>query len=177
MALMARAGFTHITFGIESGDQEILDRAVKGIRLDQSRRAVRAAKEAGMVVDGNFILGLPFESEATIRKTIDFACSLPLDYASFFLLVPYPGSQVLEMARRGEGNLRLLSDRWEDYGKQVGGAVELTTVPRRRLENLQFRGYLRFYCHPRRWLPVFRKVTLRTVLSFLRMRIAAFVGD
>jgi radical SAM superfamily enzyme YgiQ (UPF0313 family) len=169
--LMARAGFTHITFGIESGDQEILDRACKGITPEQSRRAVVAAKQAGMVVDGNFILGLPDENEETVRRTIDFACSLPLDYASFFLLVPYPGSKVLEMARRGEGRLRLLSDRWEDYGKQTGGAVELTTIGRQRLETLQFRGYLRFYGHPKRWLPVFRKVSFATVLSFLKMRL------
>ncbi len=171
MKLMARAGFTHITFGIESGDQTILDQACKNITPDKSRAAVVAAKEAGMVVDGNFILGLPYETEATVRRTIDFACSLPLDYASFFLLVPYPGSRVLEMARHGEGNLRLLSERWEDYGKQTGGAVELTSIGRRRLEAMQFRGYLRFYGHPKRWLPVFRKVSIRTILSFLRMRL------
>jgi len=171
MQLMGRAGFTHITFGIESGDQEILDHACKGITLEQSRRAVVAARQAGLVVDGNFILGLPFETEETVRRTIDFACALPLDYASFFLLVPYPGSRVLDMARRGEGQLRLLSDRWEDYGKQTGGAVELTTIGRRRLESLQIRGYLKFYGHPNRWAPVFRKVSLGTVFSFLKMRL------
>jgi len=175
LQLMAKAGFTHITFGIESGDQEILDKAQKGIRLEQSRRAVEAAKAAGMVVDGNFILGLPYETEETVRRTIDFACSLPLDYASFFLLVPYPGSRVLEMARNGKGYLRLLSDRWEDYGKQTGGAVELTTVSRKRLEQLQFRGYFKFYAHPKRWVKVIKKVSISTVLSYLKMRILSLI--
>lgn len=169
--LMARAGFTHITFGIESGDQAILDGVCKSIRLEDTRRAVEESKKAGMVVDGNFVLGLPNETEETIQRTIRFACELPLDYASFFLLVPYPGSRVLEMARKGEAHLRLLSDRWEDYGKQVGGAVELDTVSRRRLQTLQFYGYLRFYAHPKRWIGVFRKVSVSTVVSYLAMRI------
>ena len=52
LRLMARAGFSHVTFGVESGDQEILDKADKSIRLEESRRAVREAKSAGMVVDG-----------------------------------------------------------------------------------------------------------------------------
>jgi radical SAM superfamily enzyme YgiQ (UPF0313 family) len=173
MPLMAKAGFTHITFGIESGDQEILEKACKSIQLDQSRAAVKAAKAAGMIVDGNFILGLPFETEATVRRTIDFACSLPLDYASFFLLVPYPGSGVMEMAKKGEGNLRLLSEDWAEYGKQTGGAVELTTVTRRRLERIQLLGYLRFYAHPKRWLPVLRKVSVRTIATFLVKRLLA----
>ncbi len=171
LALMARAGFTHITFGFEAGDQEILDKASKGIRLEQSRAVAAAAKAAGMIVDGNFILGLPYETEATMRRTIDFACALPIDYASFFLLTPYPGSQVLEMARRGEGHLRLLSEKWEDYGKQTGGAVELTMAPRRRLQQLQMLGYWRFYRPPRRWLPVLRKVSLATIAAFLKVRI------
>jgi anaerobic magnesium-protoporphyrin IX monomethyl ester cyclase len=174
--LMARAGFTHIAFGIESADQDILNKACKSITPEQSRMAVNAAKKAGMIVDGNFILGLPYETEATVKKSIDFACSLPLDYASFFLLVPYPGSRVLDMARNGEGNLRLLSDNWEDFGKQTGGAVELTTINLRQLEQLQFYGYLKFYGHPKRWLPVFRKVRLRTVLAFIRMRLLAAVS-
>lgn len=175
LQLMARAGFTHITFGVESGDQEILDKASKGITLDQTRRAVANAKRAGMIVDGNVILGLPYETEQTIRRTIDFTCSLPLDYASFFLLVPYPGSEVMAMARRGEGYLKLISEKWEDFGKQTGGALELTSVGRRRLEQLQFLAYLRFYGHPKRWLPVFRKVSLATVLTFLKMRLKALV--
>jgi radical SAM superfamily enzyme YgiQ (UPF0313 family) len=176
LRLMARAGFTHVTFGIESGDQSILDRAAKGIRLEQSRAAVIAAKRAGLVVDANFVLGLPWETEDTIRRTIDFACSLPLDYASLFLLTAYPGSRVHEMAARGDGNLRLLSERWEDYGNQAGGSVELTTVSRRRIEQLQFEGYLRFYGRPDRWISVFRRVSPATVMAYLAMRARSRFG-
>ena len=85
--------------------------------------AVRWAREAGLVTDGNFILGLPYENRSAIRDTIQFAIRCGVDYASFFLLVPYPGSEAMKLARAGEANLKLLSTNWRDYGKQVGGAV------------------------------------------------------
>ena len=173
LQLMARAGFSHIAFGLESGDPEILARIGKELSLEQGRRTIAATKAAGIVADANFILGLPYETEATIRNTIDFACSLPLDYAKFFLLVPYPGTEVHDLARRGEANLRLVSDRWEDYGRNLDNALELTTVPRARMARLQLEGYLRFYSAPRRWPHFLREYPLVKSVEFLVRRLAS----
>jgi len=167
LAAMRKANFTHVTFGIESGNQEILDRAHKGIRLEQSEEAIRLAHEMGIITDGNFILGLPYDTRETIQETIRFACGLPLDYASFFLLVPYPGTEVMEMAKQGKANLVLISEDWDQYGKQVGGALAHRHLPRKELELLQTYGYLRFYGKPRRILAAFKKVSLSTGLRFL----------
>jgi len=167
LVAMKEAHFTHITYGIESGNQEILDRVQKGIRLEQSERAVRWAHELGMVTDGNFILGLPGETRETILETIDFACKLPLDYASFFLLVPYPGTEVMEMARQGRANLVLLSEDWDEYGKQVGGALAHRHLPRKQLERLQTLGYLKFFANPKRLRKLFQKVSPITGVRFL----------
>jgi len=175
LAAMREANFTHITFGIESGNQEVLKRAHKGIRLAQSEQAVRWAHELGMITDGNFILGLPHDTPETIRETIDFACRLPLDYASFFLLVPYPGTEVMEMARAGRANLVLLSEDWDEYGKQVGGALAHRHLPRKQLELLQTYGYWRFYVRPRRLWKLFRKVTPATGLRFLAHTLRSLV--
>lgn len=167
LAAMRAANFTHITFGIESGSQAILNKAHKAIQLEQSERAVRWAHETGMITDGNFILGLPYDTRETIRETIDFACRLPLDYASFFLLVPYPGTEVMEMARQRKANLVLLSEDWDEYGKQVGGALAHQHLSRRELELLQTYGYLRFYGRPRQLKGLFKKVSVSTGIRFL----------
>ncbi|MFH1540091.1 MAG: radical SAM protein [bacterium] len=164
--LMKEANCSHITFGVESGNQEILDKNKKRISLEQSRNAIRWAHEAGIITDGNFILGLPYETLGTIRDTVRFAVRSQLDYASFFLLVPYPGSEAMKLAERGEANLRLLSRDWTNYGKQVGAAVTLKGVDRKRLERIQMMAYLRFFLRPRRIAKLFRKVSLRTLLIY-----------
>lgn len=164
--LMKEANCSHVTFGVESGNQEILDKNKKRISLEQSRDAIRWAREAGIITDGNFILGLPHETPATIRDTVRFAVRSPLDYASFFLLVPYPGSEAMELAERGEANLKLLSRDWADYGKQVGAAVTLKGISRKRLERIQMTAYLKFFLRPRRIFKLFRKVSFRTLLIY-----------
>jgi len=89
---MARAGCWMISWGIESGSEEVLRRAGKGIRLEQVEQALRWAKEAGIRNWGYFIIGLPGETEETIQQTIRLALRLPLDLALFHIAAPYPGS-------------------------------------------------------------------------------------
>ncbi|MBC7228504.1 MAG: radical SAM protein [Thermoflexales bacterium] len=99
---MARAGCWMISWGIESGSEEVLRRAGKGIRLEQVEQALRWAKEAGIRNWGYFIIGLPGETEETIRQTIRLARRLPLDLALFHIAAPYPGSPLFfEVVEKG----------------------------------------------------------------------------
>lgn len=166
LEMMAAANCSHITFGIESGNQTILDKNRKGISLEQSKETIKLAKELNMVVDGNFILGLPYENTNTIRDTIAFAVHSPLDYASFFILVPYPGTEANALAKEGKANLKLLSKDWRKFGKQMGGAVTLQGLSRSHLELIQMIAYVRFYLRPRRFINLFRKVDLKTIFKY-----------
>ncbi len=91
---MYAAGCRRIHYGIESGNQEILGRISKGIHLEQVRKAVRWAKEAGLQVKGYFMLGLPGDTEETMRQTVDLAVELDLDEAMFSLTTPFPGTRL-----------------------------------------------------------------------------------
>jgi len=93
---MYAAGCRQIHYGIESGNQEILNGISKGIRLDQVRQAVRWAKEAGIHVKGYFMLGLPGDTEETMQQTIDLAVELGVDEAMFSLTTPFPGTRLWE---------------------------------------------------------------------------------
>lgn len=97
---MKQAGCWQIAFGFEFGNDRILELACKGGRssVKQSRAAAKAAHQAGLVVDGHFILGYPGETVRTLQQTIDLACSLPLTFAHFYPAVPFPGSQLYEEA-------------------------------------------------------------------------------
>ncbi len=93
---MKKAGCERIFFGIESGDESILASMNKKISLDQARRAVEAARETGLKTGAFFILCYPGETDETVLKTIRFATSLPLDYLSFTMPYPLPGTKLSE---------------------------------------------------------------------------------
>jgi len=92
LQLMGKAGCWMIAWGIESANEQILKKAAKGYRLEQAPRALQWAKKAGIQNTGYFIIGLPGESVDTIKQTIAFAKSLPLDAALFHVAAPYPGT-------------------------------------------------------------------------------------
>ena len=96
---MKKAGCWQVLFGLESGDPGILKDMKKGITLEQSIKAVSLAKKAGLNVRGTFVLGMPNETKETLKRTLDFALSLPLDSANFYVLAPYQGTEIFELLK------------------------------------------------------------------------------
>lgn len=92
LVLMKEAGCFQIAFGIESGNQKILDIQQKGITLERIRHAVEITHKAGIRTKGYFMIGHPTETPETIRETIDFARSIPLDNFQATYFTPLPGS-------------------------------------------------------------------------------------
>jgi len=138
---MREAGFWYIDYGVETGNPDVMKRIKKGLTLGQIEEAVRLTKRAGLKVGANFIIGHPDETWETAMQTIDFAVRLNADVNAIGLMVPYPGTEVANMAKRGQGGYRLLSSDWADYNKQLGNALELTSLSRRQMERLQLIGY------------------------------------
>lgn len=100
LRLMKRSGCWQISYGIESGNQHILNFAKKGITIGQIEKAVRLTHEAGILSKGYFILGLPHETQKSITNTIQFAKNLPLNDMSAFILTPFPGSEMYDVAEK-----------------------------------------------------------------------------
>lgn len=112
LELMRDAGCDSVSFGIESGNPEMLRRVKKGITLDQAKNAVRMCKEAGMLAHASFMVGLPGESPETLRDTQEFSQSLEIPHGYHFL-APFPGTTVREKIE--EYDLEILTDDWERY--------------------------------------------------------------
>ncbi|MDQ1281129.1 MAG: anaerobic magnesium-protoporphyrin monomethyl ester cyclase [Thermoproteota archaeon] len=96
---MKNAGCEQIFFGIESGNNAILKIMKKQFTTEQARKAVEAAASSGVETGAFFILGYPGETNQTILDTIKFATSLPLDYLSFTLPYPIPGTGLYEKVK------------------------------------------------------------------------------
>ncbi len=114
--LMARAGCQAICFGVESGSQEILDLVRKGSNLAKVKNAMRMTQAAGISALASFIIGLPGETEASLRQTVAFANELHQEFGSlygFHVLSPFPGTEVRERAR--EFGLEILTSDWTRY--------------------------------------------------------------
>lgn len=142
---MKAAGCEHIEIGVESGNKEVLKSIKKGISLEKVQEVVRMAKEVKLDCWCYFILGHPNETWETAMDTINFLCKINPANAAIGIMVPYPGTQIWEMAKRGEGGYRLLSTDWNDFNKQIGNALELKTLSRRQLEVLQVYGYVKLF--------------------------------
>ena len=96
LQMMKEAGCWQILYGLESGDDNILQSLKKGTTVEQGRQAVNWAYEAGLRVRADFIVGTPLETLETLQKTLDFALSLPIDFAHFNKFVPFPGTEIYE---------------------------------------------------------------------------------
>lgn len=112
---MKMAGCNRIFFGIESGNDSILQLMKKKITAKKARLAVEAAGSAGLETGAFFILGYPGETDDTLLDTIRFATSLPVDYLSFTMPYPLPGTALCErvkgkVKREWKANESLVSD-------------------------------------------------------------------
>ncbi len=106
------AGCYAISYGPESGNQEILRQMRKDITLDQSRKAFRMAKDAGLETVAFFMFGMPAETTRSMDETINFAIELNPEYAKVTLALPFPSTVLLEGLEK-EG--RIKSKDWGKY--------------------------------------------------------------
>ena len=146
LQLMGKAGCRLISWGIESGNEQILKHARKGAYPDKAERALRWAKKAGIMNWGYFIIGLPGETEQTIRQTIDFAKKLPLDIALFHVAAPYPGTpfffEVVQNKWFRPGT------RWEQVDMDKGTVLDYPDMPAEKLLYWQKRAFREWAFRP-----------------------------
>ena len=145
---MEEAGCWQVDYGIESGNQAILNGIMKGQTLDLVERVVKMTRKAGIGVRGFFMLALPRETESTMRDTIRFAKRLDLTSAVFHVTTPFPGTDLFEMAKES-GELR--SDvSYDAY--MLGFSEDVPYVPKgltaQRIKDIQHAAYGEFYLRP-----------------------------
>jgi len=145
---MRAAGCYRVSFGVESGDQAVLDSAKKGTEVREVDRAFQLAREAGIETMAFFILGLPTDTPATMRDTWRYAKRLDPTFAKFNVFMPLPSTPDWdEFERRGllatDAAARLNFHR-------VGEGWQHPTLTPRAIRAAHLRAFLAFYVHPRR---------------------------
>jgi hopanoid biosynthesis associated radical SAM protein HpnJ len=159
--LMKDCGLRLYLVGYESGNQAILDRIKKGIRLEEAREFTKNCKELGVVIHGTFILGLPVETKETIEETIRYAMDLDVFSIQVSLAAPYPGTELYEMARQN-GWFAAKKDKTDivhDDGLQQS-TLEYPDLSKEEIFEAVDRFYRTYYLRPR---PIMR--IIKTMLQ------------
>ncbi len=173
LSLMKKAGCWSISFGIETGDPEVMKFIGKNITLAKIEQAVKWTKEAGLLSKGFFILGHPTDDQETIKKTIGFALSIPLDDISVSMMTPFPGSKLHDIASQyGE-----FEDNWAKMNE-----LDVVFVPKgltkEDLQRYSKEMFRRFYLRPRIMLNYMKRVIENPgSLPYYLKGFAAFVKE
>lgn len=151
LELMRRAGCWQISYGVETGNQRLLDLINKGVTLSQVETAFKMTKKAGISIRGFFMLGLPTETRQESLETIAFAKKINPLWAQFTITVPYPGTKMFDDLDR-KGQIRTYD--WSRYNTWSGwkGEDKIPFVPEGRtiaeLAELQKMALRSFYLRP-----------------------------
>lgn len=114
---MHKAGCFGISFGVESGDERVLQDCNKGVTLTDILTATKLCREKNVLSYGGFIIGHPGDTMKSVKRSVEFSCESKLDYAGFGLMMPFPGTRVREQALQDGGIV------CNDYSKYHVGEI------------------------------------------------------
>ena len=142
ISAMKEAGCHTIIYGIESGNDKILESLGKGIKREQIIKAFGLCKKYKISTVGTFILGFPEENESDIRETVKFAKEIGCDYASFNVLVPRARTEIKESLKEsGTVDMKSIEEMDQSGSYTVLGTKYLTKEEVKRLRDQAIRDF------------------------------------
>jgi radical SAM superfamily enzyme YgiQ (UPF0313 family) len=151
LRLMARAGCSRISYGVESAEADVLGLFNKKITIEQVEQAFAWTRSAGIKILAYFMLGAPGETRESIERTLALSRSLNPDFAYYSIVVPYPGTDLYDHAV-SKGLIRF--DYWKEYVRSEGKLKEPAPmfehgdITRKYLVSALKSAYARFYLRP-----------------------------
>ena len=153
-----RGGVYWITIAIESGSPRIQKEIKKKVDLKKAQENIDLISKVGINCNGFFMMGFIDETEEEMLQTIDFAVKSKLVIASFFILTPFPNTEIYNQAvERGKD----MTARYSDYHDI---SVNLSKVSDKRLWQLNKLAYRKFYFSPKRIYLILRANPFRVGL-------------
>ncbi len=169
---MKAAGCYRINYAVESGSDRIQKVMKKRLNLQRAQEVIDYTASKNISIGGFYMLGFPTETEEEMRCTVDFALKSKCHTASFFVLTPFPGTEMYQEAEAAGFDMEAF---YSDYGAV---SANLSQVPSERILEIRRMAFRRFYFNPRRAWSIFRTTPNKLALSrnFLRTAKLSFLG-
>lgn len=168
---MRKAGVTHLQFGFESGNQDVLDFYNKNTTIEGIIKAVRLSNRMGFFTIGTFILGAPIETKDHFKRTLTFAKSLRLDSVSFLHLKYVAGSDLwCEAVEKG----KITED---EYIVNSGSEKNLSIMSRHEIDNYCIKANREYFLRAKFMVDLLKKSLKNDDLGFLQSFISLFLSN
>ena len=174
---MKDAGCRLLIVGYESGNPQILKNIKKGATVERARQFTKDCHKLGLVIHGDFILGLPGETRATIRNTINFAKELDVETIQVSVAHAYPGTELYDYAAKN--GFMVADNKMVDEGGHQLAHIEYPGLPAAEILEQVHRFYDEYYFRPKAVFRILRKAAFdagdrkrlyREAKSFLKTR-------
>jgi radical SAM superfamily enzyme YgiQ (UPF0313 family) len=176
---MKEAGCRLLIVGYESGDQQILKNIKKGATIERARQFTKDCHKLGLVVHGDFIMGLPGETRETINNTIAFAKELDVETIQVSVAHAYPGTELYDYAVK---NGFIVGDnKMVDEGGHQLAHIQYPGLPADEILSAVHRFYDEYYFRPKAVLRILKKAAFdsndrkrlyKEAKTFLKLRSA-----
>jgi len=165
LTLLKKAGLIRMSYGIESGDPEVLRIIRKEVSHADMLSAFALTDELGIEPACSVMLGLPGDTRQSVERTIEFVRRIPqILYSNFSIANPYPGTQLYEWALEGKHGLRLEIQDYSEYRRYDYSPISVNDLSQEDLVRLQRIGLLRIHLTPRRMWAAMRMVGLTQLI-------------
>ncbi len=168
---MKDAGCITIFIGVESADQQMLEKMNKNITVTKTENAFKIAHEVGIRTIASCVIGMPEDTHESIKQTIDFVKNLKPNYALYSLATPYPGTRFYNETFKK--NLINIKD-WSKY-TLLDPVLQTIDCSSQELRSIQKKAFLKFYLRPNyliRQVSSDGLILLKTVLGVSRQIIS-----
>jgi len=152
-----RAGTYRIFIGVESGNQNVVNKIGKNLDLNAVRRAAKLIKNERIILTTCFMLGHPFDTLKTMNDTLNLALELDADYSYFFTAIAFPGTDLFNLIQKDGKFLMSLADMKREYNVNSPN-FEIYDLKAKDLERMSRNANLRFYLRPRKILSLVKNL-------------------
>jgi hopanoid biosynthesis associated radical SAM protein HpnJ len=174
---MKEAGCRLLIVGYESGDQQILKNIKKGATIERARQFTKDCHKLGLVIHGDFILGLPGETRETIQNTIQFAKELDVETIQVSVAHAYPGTELYDYAVKN--GFMVADTKMVDEGGHQLAHIQYPGLPAEEILESVHRFYDEYYFRPKAVFRILRKAAFdgverkrlyKEAKSFMKLR-------
>jgi hopanoid biosynthesis associated radical SAM protein HpnJ len=176
---MKEAGCRLLIVGYESGDQQILKNIKKGATIERARQFTKDCHKLGLVVHGDFIMGLPGETHETINNTIAFAKELDVETIQVSVAHAYPGTELYDYAVKN--GFMVGDNKMVDEGGHQLAHIQYPGLPADDILSAVHRFYDEYYFRPKAVFRILKKAAFdgndrrrlyKEAKTFLKLRSA-----